>query len=83
MTLVVDNLPWIVKTHFDFQDMLKELLASEFCFHLMMYPFMTFGLIICTTIFTFMFRVINQDLYGRPYLDSLDFELREESYQPK
>ena len=59
--VVMDNLPWAVKTHFDFEDMICDMMESEFWFLKMIYPIMTFGLAICSAIFSIMINAINEN----------------------
>lgn len=78
---MVDNLPWIVKTHFDFQDMINDVAATEFWFQKLVYPIMTFGLAVCSVIFSIMVNAIDVEKHGGSFLDSL--AIKDASLQPK
>ena len=69
--VIHDNLPWIVKTHFDFQDMVLDLKTTEFWFQKLAYPILAFGLAVCSSIYSFKMHSIDMEHFGYDYLDNL------------
>lgn len=64
----MDNLPWIVKTHFDFQDMMHDIFATEFWFQKLMYPLSTVGIVFCLMIILSMYHEIDLETSGQDFL---------------